>query len=303
MTPMMTPSPVAHPAITVLPKAQLAPLMRAYGETMAAKRRLVLLGTVLFGLALALALVGAEVDPATFWAKLGNFGSYFVRLAHLDNGASVLSDPAEWFWGLRKWSLLLGETLLIAYVGTATGAAAAFCLCFLCTPSLMPRAGARMVVRRALEFGRTVPDIVFALIFVVAFGLGPIPGVFAIAIHTTGALGKLFAEVVDNIDIKPVDGVRSSGGSWFAQVRFGVVPQVLSNFVSYALLRFEINVRGAAVMGFVGAGGIGEELITAVRKFFYADVSAILLLVMACVVLIDLLSERVRHRLLALEAR
>lgn len=293
----------AHHTVTVLPDAQLAPLMRAYAEAMAAKRRQLILGVVLFAIALALATIGAEVDLATFWAKIGNFTSYFGRLAHLDNGASVLSDPAEWFWGLRKWSLLIGETLLIAYVGTATGALAAFCLCFLCSPRLMPIASVRAVTRRVLEFGRTVPEIVFALIFVVAFGLGPIPGVFAIAIHTTGALGKLFAEVVDNIDLKPVEGVRSSGGTWFAQVRFGAVPQVLSNFVSYSLLRFEINVRGAAVMGFVGAGGIGEELITAIRKFFYADVSAILLLIMVCVVAIDLLSERVRHRLLALESR
>jgi phosphonate transport system permease protein len=165
----------------------------------------------------------------------------------------------------------------------------------------MPLAWVRAAMRRVLEFGRTVPEIVFALIFVVAFGLGPLPGVLAIAIHTTGALGKLFSEVVDNIDPNPVEGVRSSGGTWFAQVRFGVVPQVLSNFVSYSLLRFEINVRGAAVMGFVGAGGIGEELITAIRKFFYADVSAILLLIMVCVVVIDLVSERVRHRLLAME--
>ena len=282
---------------------QTAHLLRAYSQARAARHRQMLLGAALFLVALVLALAGAEVNPAVFWAKLGNFTSYFTRLAYLDTGASVLSDPAEWFWGLRKWSLLLGETLLIAYVGTVTGAALAFCGCFLCSAGLMPSALVRAVVRRALEFCRTVPDIVFALVFVVAFGLGPIPGVFAIAIHTAGALGKLFAEVVDNIDPGPVEGVRSSGGTWFAQVRFGAVPQVLSNFVSYALLRFEINVRGAAVMGFVGAGGIGEELITAIRKFFYADVSAILLLIVLCVVLIDMLSERVRHRLLALEAR
>ena len=299
----MTATTTANHTVTVLPDPQLAPLMRAYGEAMAAKRRQLILGAVLFTFALALALLGAEVNLGTLWAKLGNFTSYFTRLAHLDNGASVLSDPAEWFWGLRKWSLLLGETLLIAYVGTITGAAFAFCLCFLCTPGLMPFPWVRAATRRVLEFARTVPEIVFALIFVVAFGLGPVPGVLAVAIHTTGALGKLFAEVVDNIDAKPVEGVRSSGGTWFAQVRFGAVPQVLSNFVSYTLLRFEINVRGAAVMGFVGAGGIGEELITAIRKFFYADVSAILLLIMVCVVVIDLVSERVRHRLLALESR
>ena len=152
-----------------------------------------------------------------------------------------------------------------------------------------------------LEFCRTVPDIVFALIFVFAFGLGALPGVLAITLHTTGTLGKLFAEVIENIDMKPVEGVSATGGSWFAQVRFGVLPQVLSNIASYTLLRFEINVRGATVIGFVGAGGIGTELITAIRKFYYSDVSAILLMLLVCVMLIDAGSERLRHRLLATE--
>ncbi len=117
---------------------------------------------------------------------------------------------------------------------------------------------------------RTVPDVVFALLFVIAFGLGPMVGVLAIAIHTTGALGKLFAEVVENIDMRPVDGLSASGASWVETVRFAVLPQVLSNFASYALLRFEINVRGAAVLGFVGAGGIGQEFLAAIRNFYYA---------------------------------
>ena len=138
----------------------------------------------------------------------------------------------------------------------------------------------------------------FALIFVVAFGLGAMAGVLAIAIHTMGALGKLFSEVVENIDLKPVEGTRASGGTWAQQVRFGAVPQVLSNFVSYALLRFEINVRGAAVMGFVGAGGIGQDLIEAIRKFYYSDVSAILLLIILAVMIIDALTEKLRHHLL-----
>ncbi len=196
---------------------------------------------------------------------------------------------------------MLGETMLIAYVGTLTGAVLGFLACFLCNGYLMPAAVVRFFVRRVLEFCRTVPDIVFALIFVVAFGLGPLPGVLAIAVHTFGALGKLFAEVVDNIDRKPVEGIASSGGSWFEQVRFGVLPQVLSNFTSYALLRFEINVRGAAVIGFVGAGGIGQELILVIRKFYYPDVSAILLMIVVCVMAIDFTSERIRHRLLALD--
>jgi phosphonate transport system permease protein len=190
---------------------------------------------------------------------------------------------------------------MMAYVGTFTGFLGAFIGAFLCSANLVPFRWLRVTVRRLLEVCRTVPDIVFALIFVVAFGLGPLPGVLAITIHTIGALGKLFSEVVESIAMEPVEGIAATGGSWLAQIRFGVLPQVLSNFISYGLLRLEINVRGAAVLGFVGAGGIGEELITAIRKFYYSDVSAILLMIVVCVVAIDLTSENLRHRLLAME--
>jgi phosphonate transport system permease protein len=289
--------------VQIPPEAHLAPLLHAYRAAVAAKRNRMLIGFALGLLGLVLSCIGAEVNLVTLWDKLGNFTSYFGRLLHLDSGALVWTDPAEWFWGLRRWSILLVQTLLMAYVGTATGAVLAFCACFLASPNLMRFASVRFVVKRGLEFCRTVPDIVFALIFVVAFGLGALPGVLALAIHTAGALGKQYSEVVDNIAMGPVEGVAASGGSWFAQVRFGALPQVLSNFASYGLLRFEINVRSAAVLGFVGAGGIGDELILAIRKFFYADVSAILLMLVVCVMLIDTLSERLRHRLLAMDAR
>ena len=137
---------------------------------------------------------------------------------------------------------------------------------FLAAQNTSPAPWLRFVIRRLLEFARTVPDIVFALIFVIAFGLGPMAGVLAIAIHSTGALGKLFSEIVENIDMKPVEGVRSTGASWLSCMRFAVVPQVSAGFASYALLRFEINVRDASVMGFVGAGGIGQELVVADPK-------------------------------------
>lgn len=283
--------------VPVLPDAQLAPLAGAYGAAVAARRRQMLLGIALFLFAVALAGLGAEVRPETFLDKIGNFTSYFGRLAHLDSGALVWTDPKEWFWGLSRWLRLLGETILMAYIGTISGAILAFCACFAASARMTKSRVLQFALRRVLEFCRTVPDLVFALIFVVAFGLGPLPGVLAIAIHTVGALGKLFAEVVDNIDPKPIEGVAASGGTWFAQVRFGAVPQILANFASYTLLRFEINVRGAAVMGFVGAGGIGEELIVAIRKFYYSDVSAILLLVVACVMAIDIGTEQLRHRL------
>jgi phosphonate transport system permease protein len=287
--------------VSVPPAAQLASLIGGYSQAVAAKRRQLALGLALTAVALLISAIGAEVQPVTLWNKIGNFTSYFDRLLKLDTGARVWTDPQEWFWGLARWSRLLGETLLIAYVATLTGAVGAFFGAAPASRNLMRRASARFVVRRCLEFCRTVPDIVFALIFVAAFGLGALPGVLALAIHTTGALGKLFTEVVENIDMGPVEGIASTGGSWLAQVRFAVTPQVLSNLVSYALLRFEINVRGATVIGFVGAGGIGQDLIVAIRKFYYSDVSAMLLMIIVTVMMIDTLSARLRHRLLAAE--
>jgi phosphonate transport system permease protein len=243
----------------------------------------------------------AEISLSKFLDNIGSFTSYFYRISHLDNGQWVISNPAEWFWGWKKWFALMGETLLMAYVGTVLGAGAALVLCFLASKNMTQNTWVVFATRRLLEFSRTVPEIVFALIFVVAFSLGPLPGILALAIHTTGALGKLFAEVVENVDMKPVDGVLATGGSWLHKVRFAVLPQVASNFASYALLRFEINVRGAAVLGFVGAGGIGQTLLEVIRKFYYADVSALLVLIIATVMVIDAVTERVRHRLLGEE--
>jgi phosphonate transport system permease protein len=236
-----------------------------------------------------------EVDAGTFWQNLWRFPNYFINTIPKLSLATFWADLAEWFWGWKRWLRLLGETLTIAYLGTVFGAAGAFVLCFLASANLVASSTIVFTVRRLLEFCRTVPEIVFALIFVVAFGLGPLPGLIAIAIHTLGALGKLFAEVVENIDMRPVDGAAATGASWMQGVRFAVVPQVLPGLASNALLRFEYNVRGATVMGFVGAGGIGQDLIEAIRKFYYTDVSAILLLIIATVMLIDLVTERFRH--------
>jgi phosphonate transport system permease protein len=252
-------------------------------------------------LAVLAAAYVAEVDPARFFANAGRFTSYISDIMPVLRVSSLGADIAEWLWGWRRWTAKLGETLMIAYVGTLLGAVFGFMLCFLASANLVRSAPLRFAARRLLEICRTVPEIVFALIFVVAFGLGPVPGVLAIMIHTTGALGKLFAEVVENIDMKPVDGLLSTGAGFVQTIRFAVVPQVVSNFASYALLRFEINVRGAAVMGFVGAGGIGQDLIEAIRKFYYSDVSAILFFIVLTVMVIDFVTGKLRHALLAAE--
>ena len=291
-------------AIHRLPDAQAAVLTRSYQAQVAARRRQAYLGAAVLIALIYLAAYVGEVSPVKFFANLGNFTDYIGRLFHLDSGASVFTDVSEWFWGVTqksKWLPLLGQTLMIAYVGTITGAVGAFFWSFLAAQNLVRSKWLRVFARRFLEFCRTVPELVFALIFVVAFHLGPLPGILALAIHTTGALGKLFAEVVENIDMKPVEGLVSTGGSWVQMVRFAVLPQILSNFVSYTLLRFEINVRSAGIMGFVGAGGIGQELLVSVRKFYYSDVSAILLLLIGTVMVIDLLTERLRHSLIGQE--
>lgn len=245
-----------------------------------------------------LAAWSAEVNLGKFYDNIGNLTSYISRIFHLDSGQAVILDPFEWFWGLDKWLVLLGETLMMAYVGTLLGAMGAVLFCFVASKNITQSAALVFVTRRFMEFFRTVPSLVFALIFVVAFGLGPMAGVLAIAIHTMGVLGKQFAEVVENIDMKPIHGVVAAGGNWVQKIRFAVLPQVLPNFASYALLGFEINVRSAAVLGLVGAGGIGETLISAIRKFYYADVSAILCLIILTVVVIDTLTEKIRHQLI-----
>jgi phosphonate transport system permease protein len=291
-------SPVAQ-----LPEAQLRPLLAAYDASVRTRRWHTLFAIACIVAAMLLASVSTEISPAKLIDNIGRFPSYIIRLFHLENGQPVWTDLAEWFWGIRRWLRLLGETLLIAYVGTALGAVGAFGLAFLAAANVGPSPALRFAVRRFCELCRTVPLLVFALLFVIAFGLGPIGGVLAVVIHTFGALGKQFAEVVENIDMNPVEGVSATGAPWTVAMRYGALPQVTSNFVSYTLLRFEINVRESAVMGFVGAGGIGQDLIEAIRKFYYSDVSAILVLILLTVAVIDTLTTRLRHRLIGLQER
>ena len=284
-----------------MPDEQARRLLASYAAAAAAKRNQVLVGLLVGAVLVVLAARMAEVRPATFADNLGNFTNYLYAILPTLRPESIGQDLAAWFWGWRKWLSLLAETVLIAYLGTIVGAIGAFLVCFCASANLVSSPALRFCARRFLEFCRTVPEIVFALIFVIAFGLGPVVGVLALAIHTVGALGKLFSEIVENIDMKPVEGLNATGASWVQTVRFAVVPQVLAGFTSYTLLRFEINVRGAGVMGFVGAGGIGMEFLSAIRNFYYADVSAILVLLIATVTTIDVATEQLRHRLTSSE--
>jgi phosphonate transport system permease protein len=284
-----------------LPPEQRERALAAYRSAVRAKRHRFFLGLTILCIALGLAGVAGEVDVVKFYSNVHRLPNYLWNIAPPLSWATLGGDVAEWFWNLKHWLTLLVDTLLIAYLGTLLGLIGGFTLCFSATANLEQHRLVRFATRRLLEFCRSVPEIVFALLFVVAFGLGPMPGVLALAVHTLGALGKQFAEVAENVDMKPVEGAIATGASRILAIRFAVLPQVMSNFASYTLLRFEINVRGAAVMGFVGAGGIGQDLMEAVRKFYYSDVSAILLLIITTVVVIDLVTERLRHAIIGLE--
>ena len=150
-------------------------------------------------------------------------------------------------------------------------------------------------MRRAMDAARAINEIVFAMLFVVAVGLGPFAGVLALWVHTTGILAKLFSEAVEAIDPSPVEGIRATGATRLEEVIFGVIPQVLPLWISYSLYRFESNVRSATVLGIVGAGGIGMILWEVIRGFQYSETAAIVIIIILSVSLIDIISQRLRR--------
>jgi phosphonate transport system permease protein len=266
-------------------------------------RRISGLGAVVaLGAALLLAAWVSEASPSSLIAGAPRIGEYFAKLAPdlrpavLFAGTETQGSLAYWMYRLDIWLWLLFETSQMAALATLGGAAVALLLCFPAARNLSPNRATHFVFRRLLELFRSVPDIVYALILVWTFGVGPLAGILAIALHTIGALGKLFAEVVENADMGPWDAMRAVGANWPKCVRFGILPQVLPNFLSYVLLRFEINVRGATVIGFVGAGGIGQELYSVISFNYYQEIGAIIVLIILTVSLIDLTSESLRRR-------
>ncbi len=262
--------------------------------------------------AIFLVLLGVAVNISTFFPErlaegLPRIGSYIydtlpiLRPEHLFADVETEGSFAYWYFNLPKYASLLFTTINMALFSTLLGAVGALLLCFAASRNLMSNWWIYSLSRRFLEFCRAVPEIVFALIFVYAFGIGPAAGVLAISIHSAGALGKLFSEVNENVNHGPIDGVRAAGGNWFDEMRYGVLPQVWPNFLSYIWLRLEINIRASAIIGFVGGGGIGQELHYVISFNFYEEVSAIVLLVILTVTAVDLISERLRHRAIGRE--
>jgi phosphonate transport system permease protein len=295
------------------------PVWQLFEQRFGALRRARRTETILiFVIVLLLFLVSAvwtDFSPSRILEGVPKIGEYFGKLFSIQPSQSsppiaVLSLPhvfggvkepqsiAYWFYRFNLYAALLWQTVQMAILATVLGYCAAFAMAFPAARNLTANRYVVFISRRLLEFMRTIPQVVLAFILVWPYGIGPLAGIVAIAIHTTGTLGKLFSELNENADLRPIEGVRAAGGSWLAQMRYGVVPQMLPGFLSYGLLRFEINVRSSTIIGFVGAGGIGSELKRVIGFNIYEEVSAICILILLIVVAIDLLSERVRHRLI-----
>lgn len=238
--------------------------------------------------ALAFAILGgtwrsADMRPLDLLAESANMGE-FAR-------GFFPPDFSEW----RYYASEMGVTLSIALWGTALAIVSAVPFGLMSARNIAP-AWLLHPVRRAMDSCRAINEMVFAMLFIVAVGLGPFSGVLALWVHTTGVLAKLFAEAVEAVDPRPAEGVRAAGATPLDEIVYAVLPQVLPLWISYALYRFESNVRSAMVVGMVGAGGIGVVLYEAIRSFNYAQTAALLVSVIAVVTLIDMSSAWLRAR-------
>jgi phosphonate transport system permease protein len=232
---------------------------------------------------LAWAWRGAEIRPLDLLRDSGNIGTY----------ASEFFPP-----DFRDWRIYAREMLVTVHIavwGTLLAVLAAVPMGLLCSANIAP-AWIHQPVRRLMDACRAINEMVFAMLFIVAVGLGPFAGVLALAVHTTGTLAKLFSEAVEAIDPRPVEGIRATGAHKLVEIVYGVLPQVLPLWVSFTLYRFESNVRSASVVGMVGAGGIGVVLFEVIRGFQYAQTCAVLIILVVSVSLIDLVSSALRRR-------
>ncbi len=232
---------------------------------------------------LAWAWRGAEIRPLDLIKDSGNIGTYAKEFFPPD---------------FRDWRIYAKEmvvTVQIALWGTVLAVILAVPMGLLCSANITPP-WMHQPVRRLMDGCRAINEMVFAMLFIVAVGLGPFAGVLALAVHTTGTLAKLFSEAVEAIDPRPVEGIRATGAHKLVEIAYGVLPQVMPLWLSFMLYRFESNVRSASVVGMVGAGGIGVVLFEVIRGFQYAQTCAVLIILAVSVTLIDLLSATLRKR-------
>ncbi len=244
-----------------------------------------LLGWIALIAVLGLSWRAADMRPLDLLSDSGNMGQFAKDF--------FPPDFTEW----RTYVHEMGVTLAVAVWGTALSIVCSIPFGLLSASNMAP-AWVVQPVRRLMDACRAINEMVFAMLFIVAVGLGPFAGVLALWVHTTGVLAKLFAEAVEAIDPRPAEGVRATGATSLDEIVYGVLPQVMPLWISFALYRFESNVRSAMVVGMVGAGGIGVVLYESIRSFNYSQTAAVMLMVIVVVTVIDVLSARLRERVI-----
>ena len=226
--------------------------------------------------------------------QMSRLGLVFTNNANMrELGAEFLHpDMAHWSTYVAQMWL----TVQMALWGTFLALVIAIPFGLACARNISPP-WLQQPMRLLMNIVRSAPDLVIGVLFIVAVGIGPLSGVMALALNTGGVLAKLFSEAVEAIDPRPVEGVRATGASRLQEIVWGVIPQVGPLWTSYALYRFESNARSATVLGLIGAGGIGQLLFEGLQSFNFSEVSAISVVIIVAVSLIDLLSQAVRKRL------
>lgn len=268
--------------MTVHERSALAPLGGARPD---GDRRQSLLRGLGYGVALAvlaMAWHGAEMDPVHLVRDFGNLTKEIREF--------FPPDFTDW----RDYVQEMWVTIAIAIWGTVLAVLCAVPFGLLCASNISPW-WLSQPCRRVMDLCRCINELVFAMLFVAAVGLGPFAGVLALWVHTTGILAKLFAEAVEAIDPAPVEGIRATGANLLEEIVYGVIPQVMPLWISYSLYRFESNVRSASVVGLVGAGGIGLIIWEVVRAFQFPQACAVIAIVFAAVILIDAASQGLRR--------
>jgi phosphonate transport system permease protein len=242
---------------------------------------------LLFFALLIVGLVWIDASPARIWAGLSKLG-LLVRLM-------IPPWPGESF---VEFCVAIAETLGMAFMGTLIAAVLAVPLGFLGAKNIVPNGFVHFGLRRLFDAFRSIDGLVLALIFVSAVGLGPFAGVLAIAVGDLMVFSKLYAEAIENVDDKPIEGVRAAGGAGTHVMRLGVFPQVFPVMLSHVLYFFESNVRSATGLGIVGAGGIGLQLSDRIRINNWQEAAFIILMILVTVAVIDNLSRRIRMRII-----
>jgi phosphonate transport system permease protein len=299
-------------------------VMRHYQQQLRTRRIYTAISIVVFLIALGASLNFANnANSGKFFERLPylfDFIKTFVPDSPLEIFRAMFDLPSPYDDGSLKYNYTADRvyvtdnfyipffiyqliiTLNIALVSTLIGTGFAFILCFFASTNLVGAGIVRWVVRRIMEVMRAFPEIVVAGLLTAILSIGPIAAIVAITIHTVGALGKLFFEVVENADMRPDEGLRAAGANWLERVRYAIAPQVLPNFVSYALLRAEINVRASTIIGAVGGGGIGEVFRLAIGRDHAAKTYAIIILLLITIIAVDQFSSWLRRRLIGQQA-